>query len=132
MSSTGSGRIIALRWQLSDELLVLLARSSPAHIGIPYGCGSQAEQGHQLPHNVRWMRWLHGNFSMGQGSHMDCPPHFFDIPSPAPDLVPVGQCKKCGHERTMTNTDEHSYWKNRTGSRPSPLKTPLKPEKKSP
>ena len=49
---------------------------------------------------------------------MSCPPHFFNVPTPSKDVLPVARCRKCGHKRDMQNYIEVSFWRNSTGKRP--------------
>jgi len=54
---------------------------------------------------------------------MSCPPHFFNIPTPSKDVLPVARCRKCGHKREMLNSlPAVSYWRNVKGERPKPKK----------
>ena len=50
---------------------------------------------------------------------MSCPPHFFNVPTPSKDVLPVARCRKCGHKREVLNSlPGVSYWRNKKGERP--------------
>ena len=50
---------------------------------------------------------------------MTCPPHFFNVPTPSKDVLPVARCRKCGHKREVLNSlPGMSYWRNAKGVRP--------------
>ncbi len=50
---------------------------------------------------------------------MSCPPHFFNVPTPNKDVLPVARCRKCGHKREVLNSlPGVSYWRNAKGVRP--------------
>jgi hypothetical protein len=50
---------------------------------------------------------------------MSCPPHFFNVPTPSKDVLPVARCRKCGHKREVLNSlPGMSYWRNAKGVRP--------------
>ena len=50
---------------------------------------------------------------------MTCPPHFFNVPTPNKDVLPVARCRKCGHKREVLNSlPGVSYWRNAKGERP--------------